>query len=396
MTPTFSAGPQGLGYLFQARFALNHLLSQPDGSRLVIEGLDDIEVDGPNGSISLVQLKHHVSKTAVLSNASADLWKTLRVWSSQYANDLLSAEHTIFTLLTTGVATPGSIAVLLRDDSFRDVDKAHDLLVEVATISESETLAKSFAAFLGLNEPNRRLLVRRIYIVDCGPNIADCTLEIKAKLRPAVKRQFLDALYERVEGWWFNEVVQHLLTPQSHAISSFSLFEKVASLAAGFHDGNLPIDFLEISPGQSTYTSLEGKVFVQQLKAINVDPSRVRTAILDFYRAFEQRSKWARENLLIDNEVEAFERKLVDEWGRFFAACKDELLAEPTAIDLERMGRKVLNWADFESFALKIRPKVEEDYVRRGSFHMLADTVPIPRVFWHPLFLEKLKAIVSV
>jgi hypothetical protein len=38
----FSAGPQTLGYLFQARRALLMLLESADDSELVVEGFDDI------------------------------------------------------------------------------------------------------------------------------------------------------------------------------------------------------------------------------------------------------------------------------------------------------------------------------------------------------------------
>jgi len=39
---------------------------------------------------------------------------------------------------------------------------------------------------------------------------------------------------------------------------------------------------------------------------------RVEYAIRDYYRASEQRSKWAREELLVDGELQSYERELVE------------------------------------------------------------------------------------
>jgi hypothetical protein len=50
---------------------------------------------------------------------------------------------------------------------------------------------------------------------------------------------------------------------------------------------------------------------------LSLSTTRLQNAIIDYYRAFEQRSSWARENLLISNEVEEYENRLVDEWVRY-------------------------------------------------------------------------------
>ena len=84
MSAPFSAaaGPQALGYLYQAQYALYALLTA-DGeeSVLILEGLDNVELQSATAT-ELQQLKHHLStkRQAVLSNRSTDWWKTLRVW----------------------------------------------------------------------------------------------------------------------------------------------------------------------------------------------------------------------------------------------------------------------------------------------------------------------------
>ena len=61
--------------------------------------------------------------------------------------------------------------------------------------------------------------------------------------------------------------------------------------------------------------------------------------------------------------------------------------------------RDLYNWADFETGnieSLRIRARVTEPYVTRGSFHILADATPEPRVYWHPRFLDRLGKVLGV
>jgi hypothetical protein len=55
----------------------------------------------------------------------------------------------------------------------------------------------------------------------------------------------------------------------------------------------------------------------QQVRGTALSAARVEKAIIDYYRAFEQRSRWAREDLLVGDEVGKYERKLIDEWERY-------------------------------------------------------------------------------
>lgn len=136
MISSFSAaaGPQALGYLYQAQYALYALLTA-DGeeSALILEGLDDVELQSATVT-ELQQLKHHLSTTrqAVLSNRSTDLWKTLRVWGDLLQKQQWDPLRTRLALITTATAAPGSIPSLLRDEAARDPAEALTQLRAVA------------------------------------------------------------------------------------------------------------------------------------------------------------------------------------------------------------------------------------------------------------------------
>src|SRR5690606_18807001 len=127
----------------------------------------------------LLQAKLHVNP-GTLTDSSADLWKTLRVWSESVA-DLPDA---LLVLVTTATAAPGSIAALLRA-SDRDPNTAHRRLVEIARSSSSQTLAPAMAALLALTDDERLALVERILVSDGAPGFDDLDDRFLAALRLA-------------------------------------------------------------------------------------------------------------------------------------------------------------------------------------------------------------------
>lgn len=384
----FSAGPQALGYFYQARVALSLLLESPDEARLRVEALDDIEISDAvsAGSLSLVQLKHH-TVDATLTDASADLWKSLRVWSEQAKSTKFVLDNAKIILFTTAKITSGSIASLLGDMK-RDVNEAEKKLLDVASKSDNESLKKAFEAFKGLTDSQRKALLATIYIVGTQPDISGIKKKINQQLRLAVRAEHLAPLSERVEGWWNDKVILHLLAKNpryADGITGFELHEFVASVAETFHDGSLPIDYDDLGMADDEVEANRSRQYVKQLEAINTPARTIRKAIFDYHRAYNQRHRWLRDSLIFPEELEKYEERLCDEWERYF----DHNFSFVDAADSQALitaGKAILRWAELEC-DLRIRPRVEAEFVRRGSFHILAEKAP-PDVCWHPKFAE--------
>jgi hypothetical protein len=183
MATTFSAGPQALGYLYQARVALYLLLQCPDEATIKIEGLDDIEITGAfDAKLSLSQLKHHTKSEANLADTSPDLWKSIRVWADQLSDRLFTLTDTRLYLVTTATAPTGGVASRLRVEG-RDVKGASDRLLEIANSSSNKALEPSFVAFRTLTPAMRESLVSSITIVDQHENIEDYGQKIRQHIR---------------------------------------------------------------------------------------------------------------------------------------------------------------------------------------------------------------------
>lgn len=132
----FSAKEPALGYYYQIRYGLYLLLRHRDKDdfELAFEQLDDIVLQNLD-STKLYQTKLHIKSVANLTNASPDLWKTIRVWSEATKAKHINPDNTIFTLITTAKASESSITwELCKPTEFRNNDVIVEQLEETAKI----------------------------------------------------------------------------------------------------------------------------------------------------------------------------------------------------------------------------------------------------------------------
>lgn len=386
---TFSAGAPALGFLHQIRYALVVLLEH-EAFEVRLEALDDIDLSGPGSPTELLQLKHRAPNTK-LTDASTDLWKTLRVWSTLLGDGSIDPERSLFTLVTTAIAPADSAAEFLRPGLGRNPAAALAKLRVVMASSKNDELKPCFLAFSSLDAGLQDKLLLSVYVLDESPDIESARSLLENRLAINIQRQHRGALADRVEGWWFRRCIEHL-RGKVPSLSGYEAYDAIAELAEGFRRDALPIDFFGAEPGPGEKKSLEEKMFVRQLEAIGAGTGRIEKAVLDYYRAFVQRSRWARDRLLIGDEIERYEEKLRDEWERMRLALEDELIKPAAEETLQKLGRELLTWME-TSAEFRIRASVTEPYVMRGSYHMLADLVP-PRVWWHPEFVSRLSKII--
>ena len=135
-------------------------------------------------------------------------------------------------------------------------------------------------------------------------------------------------------------------------------------------------------------------VFYAQLKLICLGNRRLNAALRDYYRAFQQRANWIRNDLLYVNELEKYEQRLIDEWEHHFASMEDEISMLGTHVtedDKVRCGKALFK--EIESGDIRIRPKVQDAFVMRGSYHILANQL---KIGWHIDFQERLKRLLSI
>lgn len=390
----YSASEQGLGYIYQPRFALLRLLQLPESTSVLIEKDDDLDFIDNNGVKTLASLKHKGVGDR-LTDLSTDFWKSVRIWLARYNRDGRSEANIRFFLFSTGTVSNTSFLrhFLVEPPKEEEEPTAlSQLATDALAKTKSELIGAIAKEFQELNKNEQEDFLSRIVIFDGSPRIADVPAIIKDQHMRSVRRENRDAIFEHLEGWWNDTIVNLLVGKRTDPIFGYEISDKLSAFSEEYQSDNLPITFRGKEPSGGVDGENDPRLFVVQLREIGISSNRIRNAILDYYRAFEQRSAWARENLLVSGEIEEYEDRLVDEWSRYRDVVFEELDEESGDAVLLDAGKALYRWMDLESgniSTLRIRERVSEPYVVRGGFHILANTKPVPRVYWHPRFLSR-------
>ena len=248
----FDASASMLGYLYQIRFGLYLALKRlpevddPEQFNISIEKLDDVAFDKDGSVIELLQTKFHGSP-GNLTDRSADIWKTIRVWVEGMKNGDVVLGRTMLTLVTTQSLPEKTIAYYLSPESGRDAAKALELMLNVST-EENATNLKGYAAFRSLSEAQKKAFVDDIYIV----GKSDSLMQIRSKIcrygRQYVASGWVDAFVDRIEGVWFQWCIKGLSQNPSGVINLGDVQDFADKIRPEYTDTNLPTEFLDVLP----------------------------------------------------------------------------------------------------------------------------------------------------
>ncbi|MEU5385037.1 ABC-three component system protein [Kitasatospora cineracea] len=392
----FEASASALGYLYQLRVALQRCVELSRGGiewSVAIEATDDVQTL-VGSHTELTQLKKR-AENVKLTDLSSDLWKTIRVWSEAVTEKRIDSAETSFYLITTAELPDGSAGFFLQPKAsgHRDAQAAEALLVQARQVSESKTLAKAFAAFDALGDRRRAELVSRIEVIGDAPGMDEIRDDLLGYASLAVERRFAESFLQRLEGWFFERASVQMSSPGSDPVIGAEFDELFNDLRNQIGEHNLPIDpdIFALTAAAPAAVDAADKVFVHQLRLIDVGAERIGYAVRDWVRAFAQRSRWANENLLRAGEIGAYERRLVEEWQSRFAEMREDLGDEATEEEMKREAKLIYRWVDREA-RMRIRAGCEEVFVAKGSYQMLADEL---RVGWHPDFTARLATLLE-
>jgi hypothetical protein len=387
------ASEQMIGYLYQVRYALSLLLENDNSDfQISIEKFDDIAFSKDDEPKQLIQVKHHVQKHGSLTDASTDLWRTLKVWIDIVTESPDILKETEFVIITTAVAPDDTAASCLRKDDKRNVDSAYGKLRAICDKSDNVAHKKFYDAFLKTDESVLKRLIGQICVIDSASNIIDVEKTFRKQIRYSCVPKFENQICERLEGWWYKKAIEALCSEKPIFVTQSQIRSLIVSISQEYADDNLPIDIWEVGDFQESDLGANEKIFYEQLKLISLGSRRMQTALRDYYRAFKQRANWIRNDLLYVNELESYEQRLIDEWEHSFAAMEDDI-AECCGITEDekiKEGRRL--FTDIEKKDVRIRSKCQEAFVMRGSYHILANQL---KVGWHADFYTRLVELLN-
>jgi len=387
MDSIFSASEPSLGYLYQVRYGFMLIVSEVnEDARLLLERIDDVSIETLN-SLQVYQTKLHITSVANLTNASTDLWKTLRVWSEGIKNGTLNPETDLFNLITTAVASIDTIPYKLKQNTQKDrkVDEILTILRDVATSSKNETNKAAYDSFLSLSEDQQKSLIKNITVVDASIDINEAKSLILHEIRHYSLKK--ESLYERLEGWFIGEAILQLQGFRDF-ITAKEVSSKILDIADSFKSDNLPNDFnVPITSDEAQLRQYRNKIFVKQMELIGSGQKVINNAISDYHRSFSQKSKWLREGLIYPDDEISYNKKLKEDWERKFSIIADSVDSDDS--EIQKSKGKVF----FETHYLTqyppihIKERFKEQYMVTGSCHMLSDK---KEVGWHPDYNNKL------
>ncbi|WP_418828334.1 ABC-three component system protein [Ruminococcus sp.] len=391
--PNHQASEQMLGYLYQVRYALALLLENDNSDcQISIEKFDDVAFSKDDIPIQLIQLKHHIQHQGNLADASTDMWRTIKVWLDAISETPDILDGTNFLIITTATAPIDSAAFLLKKDSNRNPDTAYQKLKTVCFSSVNQAHQRYYDAFREAGEDTVKQLIRQIYIIDCASNIIDVEKDILKHIRYSCIPKHQKMIYERLEGWWFKKAIDALCCDTPVFVNQNQVRSFIVSVSQEYADDNLPIDILDIDDLQESNFSANEKIFHEQLKLICLGNHRMQLALRDYYRAFRQRASWVRNDLLYVNELGQYEQRLIDEWEHAFAAMEETLSETNNATEEEKAKEGRQLFSDIEKKDIRIRPKCQEAFIMRGSYHILANQL---KIGWHVDFFDRLKQLLN-
>ncbi len=398
----FDASSSALGYLYQCRYALLLALQKGDDPNLClsIEKLDDVAFHEspttPTVARECLQFKHKISRAGGLGDSSTDIWKTLKIWVGAVKAKQIDPSRASLVLVTTTTASDRNAIRHLRPESGSGgtkTRKPQDALAELEKAGGKSTNAvvkDGHAALLTLTPDERAALFKAIHLLDAAPAILDLDQAFAAVIRYSVLPHQREGFVQRLEGWWLQRVVRHLSDPTPGSIPISDIQRQLHEIREQFHRDSLPDDMSSAPLPPEAVPATDDRPFVRQLHLIRLPAGRLRNAQEDHYRAFTQRSRWVKDQLLALDEAERYELRLIDGWKERFVILEECVSQEGDEAVLAQHGGKLYDWMSTEAAGhseLWVRSDFKCAYMTRGSYHMLADLL---RVGWHPHFAARL------
>ena len=384
-----NASASAIGYLYQVNWCLVELLrgapDRPDQA-ISLETHDDVAWEESGSPVELLQAKHHVGVSTGLSDKDTDVWKTLLVWmNTAQPADPQGPE---LVLVTTSVAQPGTAAHALRVD-VRDISTAVIKLSDAARSSKADNTQKAREKFLALTEAQRHIFLSRVVVADGAPTADDLDKELARILWHVLPHRNQELFLSMVWRWWAG-VALDMLRGRHGQVGAGEAHAAISQVRDQFSEDNLPttVELGDVDAG--SIIAVHGQdVFVHQMRWVGCNETNLRKAIVDYYRAVAQATRWLTEDLIGMHELEKFEDNLRDEWERVFADMVEDLDLGADESAKIAAGKELLRRLR-DSTAVNVRPRYNEPFFARGRRHVLADNGDIG---WHPDFQSRLESL---
>ena len=381
------ASQQALGYIYQSQCALYLLLDSEDPDvNVCIEKFDDISFHKEQDPYLQLQVKYH-SSNGEITNTSTDFWRTIKAWIDNIQVNPNRLQNTVFCIITTNTIAKDSIIEKIQNKT-DSIDNIYSMLVTIAQNgksncdSTSSIIYKRYDSFLNVHPDIIKKLIQSIKIQPDFPNPTSINYKIFNKLQLFTSKQTIQIVYDRLLGWWYRKIVECLSSIEPVLISFDELRREICNITSELRDDNLPIDVTD-KEVECIEKSEDVNILTKQLKIINSRQARINNALKNYYKTYAQRSKWLRESLVTPEEIDQYDKRLIDEWDFQFSENTNNIDENSTNDDKINAGNKI--FTELMNQDNPIRKNFTDKTISRGSFNGLANEKTIG---WHPDYLD--------
>lgn len=372
-----------LGFFYQIEQVILWLSKLDSEAVVGIEVDDDIVVQLEEGNeIKKIyeQAKHSLKKLPPFSDKSEDLWKTLSIWVSNVINGVVDPDKAIFSPLSNKIIPKSRLIYLLHEASFQQADKmseAYKRLIETA-----QKLRKGLKTFgeiiLGCPEETLKRVINSIQIIEPTYEHSQSNYkrvlmnnlsmadelpfdEIINHLFGFVALQLIDNWRNRKESWIPVKAFNTQYNEQIAAYHRKPFIERT--------EDSLPVSKAEIERNR-------GKVYVEQLRAIDFPENELLEAMHDYFRATTERNRFAKDYEISREKFEQYYKDLQLKW---------QAISRPRFRNANVKTNKKTGYEVFYE-TIQYRGKLsnyepEQGYTYKGAYHHLANELEIG---WHP------------
>jgi hypothetical protein len=380
-----------LGYNFQTLHALVVLLGAGDDESVTIELTDDITLHhtpiAPDSIDSTrIQVSHSLKASLPeIKITTTKLWKTLRIWASQYDPKeryfLLTCASVAIELqpLVTPTEDRKSVQVALEKEANRVIDEV------AGKIHAHEDRIDGCKAFIALSSGDRAQLLAQIILCVDSPNILAIDDMLDQQLRNIGRPEKRKKMIQRLRGYWMNRACLSLTGQMPKFIRKSELLQCLEDLANELAGNGLPDDFDTLAPPAGMPAP---DLMRRQIELVNGGGNRIERSKRSHWKSRNQRQKWLEDDVSMASRLNEYDQKLVNTWNdRHGPMCDDTCSA--TDVEKQKKGCEILDWShnDAPQWPFTFGRGLIPPFVTQGTYQDLANQL---LVGWHPDFKKLL------
>lgn len=384
-----SAAGQLFGYTLQYPRALLRLIEASDDAFVSVEDFGDVGIENSEGVKISEEDKSSIAGKSPVLDRSENLWKTFYNWTQAVVKNELDANRDFFILYANHESSDESIVVKLSKAGVNNVSTTLSTIKANVNdiLSNPEHALYQYVNYLFNQNYNlfEKIVIR--FELVCDKNADNVYDEIKRVLKNHLmlpESRDVSDLVNYLTGWLQEELMKKIAARQVAMISRKDLVKYAYPQIKKLNNDCL-IDFAGSKLPGNDYAENQVNqkpTYIRQMDFVNADQDEKITAVLDFYRASENRIKWIDDDIISKEDIAIFEKNLIDAYK---SERKKISLTMQSSDDVQRGHLLMINCMDKDMQLGVHKPPYK---TVAGSYHALSNNEELG---WHSDWKNKLK-----